>query len=77
MQIPNNLSDEEFKNLTHRDGKYRNTNEMLGDLSQLTNNLHMALHRGGNQVTSEVLAVLAEINAMTVKSSRSYIHRCK
>ncbi len=75
MRIPDNLTDEKFLALAKPDGTYKNTNEMLGDLAQLTNTLHAAIFRGQNQVTSEVLGVLAGLTEVTIKSSRSYIHK--
>lgn len=75
MKIPSKLTDSSFMSLVKPEGSYTNTNEMIGELSQLTNNLHAAIHRGNNQVTTEVLGVLAGINAMTIKASRDYIHK--
>lgn len=75
MKIPNNLTDEKFLALADPKEAYANTNEMLGDLSQLTNNLHSALFRAQNQVSSEVLAILSGITGLTITASRSYLHK--
>jgi hypothetical protein len=75
VRIPGNLTDESFMELVKVEGSYVNTNEMLGDLHQLTNTLQEALRRGRNQVTSEVLGVLVDLNGLTVKASRGYIHK--
>lgn len=75
MNIPSNLTDEDFINLVVPESHYNNTNELLGKYTTLTNELHTALYLGRNQVTSEVLGVLAEIHAMTITASRGYIHK--
>ena len=75
MKIPNNLTDKSFLALANPEGTYSNTNEMIGDLSQLTDTLHAAINRGQNQVTSEVLGILSGITGLTIKASRSYIHK--
>ena len=77
MRIPNDLTPDAFRNMLKPKALYKNTNEMLGDLSHLTNNLHSALHRGGNQVTSEVLTILIEIGNLTITASQRYIHASK
>ena len=75
MKIPTKLTDKNFQEIQKPVGEYSNTNEMLGELAQLTNNLHNALYRGRNMVSSEVLGILSDINTMTVKASRSYIRK--
>ena len=75
MKIPNNLTDESFLALAKPEGSYSNTNEMIGDLTQLTNTLHAAIARGQNQVTSEVLGILSGITGLTINASRGYIHK--
>jgi len=77
MKIPNNLTDEDFIKLSKPESHYSNSNEMLGVLSSLTNRLHASLHSGSNQITSEVLGVLSEMNAMTITASRGYMHNSK
>lgn len=75
MNIPNNLTDKSFLALVKPKESYSNTNEMLGDLSHLTNNLHTALHRSNNQVSSEVLGILSNIAGMAITGSRGYLHK--
>lgn len=77
MKIPNNLTDKDFIALAEPEGTYASTNEMLGDLAQLTHMLQAALDRGQNQVTTEVLGVLTGITGMSIKASRNYIHKGK
>lgn len=75
MKIPSPLTDDDFINLVTPESHYSTTMEVLGHHTSLSNRLHAALDRGQNQVTSEVLGILAEIHAFSITASRGYLFR--
>lgn len=75
MKLPSNLTPEDFKDLLEPVENYHNSNEMLGHLTKITNNLQDALYRGQDKVTSEVLGVLVDLGNLAVTGSQSYMHK--
>lgn len=77
MHIPADVTPEIFKGYLKAGDNYHNANELLGHLTQVTNNLHAALHRGNNLITSEVLGMLVELGNIAVTGSQAYVNKEK
>ena len=83
MKIPSEINDVSFLNMvmeqlgaiSARNGhKYNSAEEMLGAVSKGLFKLTHAVNEGNGKVTAMVLSELANITAITMKSSRLYMH---